>query len=103
MLLDYFAKKNRHRKTTYRNNVPLDDVIKEEILMPEMTHFAIVKDNVVAEIIVVNPVIAETLNYKKIKFVKFDPSNTLVYRGIKFVNNQFIDINKESESVDEKD
>lgn len=90
MFLDYFAKKNRHRRSAYIDNRPLQAVVQEQLAMPEMSHFAIVKNNIVEEIIVVNPVVAEVLRFKKIKFVEFSPTSELVYRGMEFKNNEFI-------------
>ncbi len=104
-LMDYFAKKNRYRKSPYINDTPIDDIVEKHIAMPEMSHFAIIKNNSVSEIIVVNPIIAETLRSKRIKFVEFSPTHELVYRGMEFKDGQFIkdETQEESEnSVDDK-
>lgn len=107
MLLDYFIKKNRNRRSPYIDNVPLEQVVAENSAPPpEMQHFAIIKDGVVEEIIVVNQAIAEVLRYKRIKFVGFKPSSELVYRGMKFENNQFVNETKsldKDEEINEKD
>lgn len=104
-LTDYFVKKNRHRRSAYIDERPLDDVVREQITMPEMAHFAIVKNNIVEEIIVVNQAIADTLRYKKIKFIEFSPTSELVYRGMPFENGKFVDNKEEDEETpnDQKD
>lgn len=99
ILLDYFAKKNRHRKSVYRTEEPLEQIVRQDIPVPEMSHFAIIKDGIVEEIIVVNPIIADLLKYKRLKFIKFSPSEELVQRGMQYKDNQFI----EEESNNDKE
>lgn len=99
ILIDYFAKKNRHRRSQYVDNTPLEEIVRENKEPTMMTHFAIIKNNVVEEIIVVNPLIAETLKSKRIKFIEFDPKLNQVARGMEFLNNEFI---FEKEEIDEE-
>ena len=90
LLIDYFAKKNRHRKSPYKSDAPLESIAKESSEPPVMSHFAIVKNNSVKEIIVVNAKIAAMLRSRGIRFVEFDPQSEQVSRGTAFENNKFV-------------
>ena len=54
-----------------------------------LTYLALVQDETVVEIIRVNVDASKILTSKKTKFVEFDPRETLVKKGLKYVNKTF--------------
>lgn len=54
-----------------------------------LTYLALVQDETVVEIIRVNVDAAKILTSRKTKFVEFDPVETLVKKGLKYVNKTF--------------
>lgn len=54
-----------------------------------LTYLALVQDETVVEIIRVNADAAKILTSRKTKFVGFDPAETLVKKGLKYVNKTF--------------
>jgi hypothetical protein len=64
-----------------------------------LTYLALVQDGVVVEMIRVNIDAASILTSKKTKFVEFDPKETIVKKGSKYVNKTF----SEGQDDDKKD
>lgn len=54
-----------------------------------LTYLALVQDETVVEIIRVNVDASKILTSRKTKFVEFDPRETLVKKGLKYVNKTF--------------
>lgn len=54
-----------------------------------LTYLALVQNETVVEIIRVNVDAAKILTSRKTKFVEFDPKETLVKKGLKYVNKTF--------------
>jgi hypothetical protein len=54
-----------------------------------LTYLALVQDETVVEIIRVNVDAAKILTSRKTKFVEFNPVETLVKKGLKYVNKTF--------------
>jgi hypothetical protein len=54
-----------------------------------LTYLALIQDETVVEIIRVNADASKILTSKKTKFVEFDPRETLVKKGLKYVNKTF--------------
>jgi hypothetical protein len=54
-----------------------------------LTYLALVQDETVVEIIRVNTDASKILTSRKTKFVEFDPRETLVKKGLKYVNKTF--------------
>lgn len=90
LFLEYFAKKMRYRHNINRDGQSVAEIIEKEKAAPDgYFKFAIVKDTVVSEIIVVNPTIANLLTSKKVKIVPFD-NNTKVKKGMKYIDKKFV-------------
>jgi len=64
-----------------------------------LTYLALVQDGVVVELIRVNIDAAKILTAKNTKFVEFDPKETVVKKGSKYVNKKF----SEGQEDDKKD
>lgn len=64
-----------------------------------LTYLALVQDETVVEIIRVNIEASKILTSKKTKFVEFDPKETVVKKGLKYVNKAF----SEGHDSDKKD
>jgi hypothetical protein len=64
-----------------------------------LTYLALVQDEVVVEMVRVNIDAAKILASKKTKFVEFDPKETIVKKGSKYVNKTF----SEGQVDDKKD
>jgi hypothetical protein len=64
-----------------------------------LTYLALVQDGVVVELIRVNIDAAKILTDKNTKFVEFDPKETVVKKGSKYVNKKF----SEGQEDDKKD
>lgn len=64
-----------------------------------LTYIALVQDETVVEIIRVNTDAAKILTSRKTKFIAFDPRETFVKKGIKYVNKMF----SEESDYDKKD
>lgn len=54
-----------------------------------LTYLALIQDETVVEIIRVNADASKILTSRKTKFVEFDPRETLVKKGLKYVNKTF--------------
>lgn len=89
VMMDYFAKRYRHKRSPYIDNVPVESVVAKMQAVGGARHFAIVKDNTVHEIIVVNNIIGDLLEQKRLKFVNFDPETEPVARGMEFKDGTF--------------
>jgi hypothetical protein len=64
-----------------------------------LTYLALVQHGVVVELIRVNIEAAKILTAKNTKFVEFDPKETVVKKGSKYVNKKF----SEGQEDDKKD
>lgn len=64
-----------------------------------LTYLALVQDGVVVEMIRVNIDATKVLTSKKTKFVEFDPKETIVKKGYKYMNKTF----SEGQVDDKKD
>jgi hypothetical protein len=64
-----------------------------------LTYLALVQDGTVVELIRVNIEAAKILTSKKTKFIEFDPKETVVKKGMTYLNKVFI----ESQEDDKKD
>jgi hypothetical protein len=64
-----------------------------------LTYLALVQDGVVVELIRVNIDAAKILTAKNTKFVEFDPKETVVKKGSRYVNKKF----SEGQEDDKKD
>lgn len=106
ILIDYFAKKNRRRKSVYIDDIPLEEKIKEDKILAEKpeyaNYFAIVNDGMVKEIIIVNPEIAELFMQKSTKIVGFNNNEQPVKKGTKFLKGTFI-FDTEQEGQNDKE
>lgn len=94
-LMNKIAKKNR-----YRENVSNGDIVLPEesnTYNQDQTpaseganHFALILDDAVEEIIVVNPFIASLLSNESLVIAPFDPIDQQVTYGTKFIDGNFI-------------
>lgn len=54
-----------------------------------LTYLALIQDETVVEIIRVNTDASKILTSRKTKFIEFDPRETLVKKGLKYINKTF--------------
>lgn len=60
-----------------------------------LTYIAVIKNDTVQEMIRVNEESAKILLSKSIKFVEFDPKETIVKKGMKYKEKSFVEDNNE--------
>lgn len=84
----------RKKQSFYKDDaafVPKQDIINQ---LP-LKYMAVVSGQEVVEMIRINEETADILLSKKTKLVEFDPTTTIVKKGMLYVNKEFID-NKET-------
>lgn len=90
----------RRKESFYKDDaafVPKQDLINQ---LP-LKYMAVVSGQDVVEMIRVNEDTADILLSKKTKLVEFDPTTTIVKKGMQYVDKKFVDNKKNSDSKEE--
>ena len=89
-LLDLFERKKRYKHPVNKDNRSIIDELEINREVPiDFVHMALVQDGQVMEMIKTNEYVSKLLKSKKTKIVVFDPTQIIVEKGMRYVDNTF--------------
>lgn len=94
MLFQYFEKKNRYRHPVDYDNISIEEKLKngrlENSIAEEFSYFALVKDGIVEETIIVNDLLGELFRDSEVQIVEFLPYDINVVKDMQFDGENFL-------------